>query len=99
MPAPWPWALHPLAQAPINFVASTVARHNRTADGLLDRLSALPPRDLVAQRDGRQAVALQGGRAIPPVTPLAQAVNPRISCAVSSGTSSCGQWPTPSSST
>ena len=27
------------------------------------------------------------------------AVTPRISCAVSSGTSSCGQWPTPSSST
>jgi len=27
------------------------------------------------------------------------AVNPRMSCAVSSGTSSCGQWPIPSSST
>ena len=28
-----------------------------------------------------------------------QAVKPRMSCAVSSGTSSCGLWPTPSSST
>jgi uncharacterized membrane protein YkgB len=31
--------------------------------------------------------------------PRQRAVKPRISCAVSSGTSSCGQWPTPSSST
>jgi hypothetical protein len=37
MPSPWPWALHPLVQAPVNFTASTLARHNKTADGLLDR--------------------------------------------------------------
>jgi hypothetical protein len=37
MPSAWPWALHPLAQAPINFTASTLARHNNTADALLDR--------------------------------------------------------------
>jgi hypothetical protein len=33
-----PWALHPLAQGPpVNFTASTLARHSNTADGLLDR--------------------------------------------------------------
>jgi hypothetical protein len=37
MPRPWPWALHPVAQAPVNFIASTLARHSNTADGLLDR--------------------------------------------------------------
>jgi hypothetical protein len=37
MPSAWPWALHPLAQAPINFIASTLARHSGTAEGLLDR--------------------------------------------------------------
>jgi hypothetical protein len=37
MPSPWPWALHPLGQAPVNFTASTLARHNKTAAGLLDR--------------------------------------------------------------
>jgi hypothetical protein len=37
MPAPWPWALHPLAQAPVNFVASTLARHSSAAGDLLDR--------------------------------------------------------------
>jgi hypothetical protein len=37
MPSPWPWALHPLGQAPVNFAAGTLARHSETADGLLDR--------------------------------------------------------------
>ncbi|MEA2218325.1 MAG: hypothetical protein QOJ35_951, partial [Solirubrobacteraceae bacterium] len=37
MPSAWPWALHPLAQAPVNFTASTLARHNATAGKLLDR--------------------------------------------------------------
>jgi hypothetical protein len=37
MPSAWPWALHPLAQAPVNFTASTLARHNTTAGALLDR--------------------------------------------------------------
>jgi hypothetical protein len=37
MPQPWPWALHPLAQAPVNFVASTLARHSSAGDALLDR--------------------------------------------------------------
>jgi hypothetical protein len=37
MPRAWPWALHPLAQAPINFTVTTLARHNKTADALLDR--------------------------------------------------------------
>jgi hypothetical protein len=37
LPSPWPWALHPLAQAPVNLTASTLARHSQTADRLLDR--------------------------------------------------------------
>jgi hypothetical protein len=30
-------ATHPLAQAPINLTAGTLARHNKAADALLDR--------------------------------------------------------------
>jgi hypothetical protein len=37
MPSPWPWALHPLAQVPVNLTAGTLARHSETAGGLLDR--------------------------------------------------------------
>jgi hypothetical protein len=37
MPRPWPWALHPLAQAPVNFAASTLGRHSRRAGDALDR--------------------------------------------------------------
>jgi hypothetical protein len=37
MPPPWPWALHPLAQAPLNFTVTTLARHSGTAETLLDR--------------------------------------------------------------
>jgi hypothetical protein len=37
MPSAWPWVLHPLAQAPVNFTAGTLARHNSTAAALLDR--------------------------------------------------------------
>jgi hypothetical protein len=37
MPRPWPWALHPLLQFPVNFAAGTVARHNGVARDRLDR--------------------------------------------------------------
>jgi hypothetical protein len=37
MPSPWPWALHPLAQFPANFAASTLARHSSHVGGALDR--------------------------------------------------------------
>ena len=37
MPQPWPWALHPLAQFPANFAASTLARHNSNANDTLER--------------------------------------------------------------
>jgi hypothetical protein len=37
MPRPWPWALHPLAQFPANFAASTLARHSGSANDALDR--------------------------------------------------------------
>src|SRR5207237_7544161 len=37
MPKPWPWALHPLAQFPANFAASTLARHSSHATNALER--------------------------------------------------------------
>jgi hypothetical protein len=37
MPQPWPWALHPLLQFPVNFTASTLARHNSAVADRLDR--------------------------------------------------------------
>jgi hypothetical protein len=37
VPQPRPWALHPFAQFPANFAASTLARHSRRADDALDR--------------------------------------------------------------
>jgi hypothetical protein len=37
MPQPWPWALHPLAQFPANFAASTLARRSSNANDALER--------------------------------------------------------------
>lgn len=37
MPQPWPWLLHPLAQFPANFAASTLARHSSSANDVLER--------------------------------------------------------------
>jgi hypothetical protein len=37
MPQPWPWALHPLAQFPANFAASTLGRHNRHVGEAFER--------------------------------------------------------------
>jgi hypothetical protein len=37
MPSPWPWALHPLAQAPFNATAIPSPATRETADRLLDR--------------------------------------------------------------
>ncbi|HEX2314072.1 MAG TPA: oxygenase MpaB family protein [Thermomonospora sp.] len=37
MPSPWPWALHPFLQWPVNFAATTLARHDPRAARLLDR--------------------------------------------------------------
>ena len=37
MPRLWPWALHPLAQFPANFTASTLSRHSQAASDRLDR--------------------------------------------------------------
>ena len=64
-----------------------VARHAALVDG--DRGAALGQR-----MGGREP---DDARADDP--DVAHVVKPRISCAVSSGTSSWGQWPTPSSST
>jgi hypothetical protein len=38
MPSPWPWALHPLAQFPVNFAAGTLARHDARVARGLDRV-------------------------------------------------------------
>jgi hypothetical protein len=37
MPQPWPWALHPLAQFPANFAASTLARYSSHVNDALER--------------------------------------------------------------
>ena len=37
MPNPWPWALHPLLQAPAIFAVETMRRHSATVDRLQDR--------------------------------------------------------------
>jgi hypothetical protein len=37
MPQPWPWALHPLVQFPVNFVASTLGRRSRRVGHALER--------------------------------------------------------------
>jgi hypothetical protein len=39
LPNPWPWALHPLLQAPVIFVADTLRRHVPTIARQLDRYS------------------------------------------------------------
>ena len=37
MPNPWPWALHPLVQAPAILLVDTLRRHSATARRLQDR--------------------------------------------------------------
>jgi hypothetical protein len=37
MPNPWPWALHPLLQAPATLVVDTLRRHSPTVERLQDR--------------------------------------------------------------
>ena len=37
MPNPWPWALHPLLQAPVIFAVESLRRRSATVEGLQDR--------------------------------------------------------------
>jgi hypothetical protein len=37
MPNPWPWALHPLLQAPANLIVDTARRHSPAVERLQDR--------------------------------------------------------------
>lgn len=40
MPNPWPWALHPLLQAPLIFIVESLRRRSATAERLQDRYAS-----------------------------------------------------------
>jgi hypothetical protein len=59
MPQPWPWALHPLAQFPANFVASTLARRIRPVGRALERFQRWRRRSWWRNEMGDRQAAFQ----------------------------------------